>query len=238
MEKIIKNFVKKLIYKEKYDSESYISYIKKKGVIVGNGTTIYAPNKVIIDIQRPWLLEIGDNVQITEGVTILTHGYDWSVLKGKYGDVIGSSAKVKIGNNVFIGMHATILKGTTIGNNVIIGANSLVNKNIPDNTVWAGNPAKQICTLEEYYCKRKQKYIEEAKETAIEYYKRYQKIPPKDVMYEFFWLWEDENSYKTIPKYVECMKYVNNEEYSLERMRKNKKIYNNYEEFLKDCNIN
>ena len=34
------------------------------------------------------MIEIGDNVSITEGVTILTHGYDWSVFKGKYGDVL------------------------------------------------------------------------------------------------------------------------------------------------------
>ena len=85
----------------------------------------------------------------------MTHGYDWSVLKGKYGEICGSAGKVKIGNNVFIGMQATILKGVTIGNNVIIGANSLVNKNVPDNTVVAGNPAKVIMTIDEYYEKRK-----------------------------------------------------------------------------------
>ena len=37
---------------------------------------------------RPYLIDIGDNVQITRGVTILTHGFDLSVIKGKYGDVI------------------------------------------------------------------------------------------------------------------------------------------------------
>ena len=88
---------------------------------------------------RPWLIDIGKNVKITEGVTILTHGFDWSVLKGVYGDILGSSGGVKIGDNVFIGMQTTILKGVHIGNNVIIGANSLVNKDIPDNCVAAGN---------------------------------------------------------------------------------------------------
>lgn len=47
---------------------------------------------------------------------------------------------VSIGDNVFIGMQSTILKGVHIGNNVIIGANSLVNKDVPDNCVVAGNP--------------------------------------------------------------------------------------------------
>lgn len=69
------------------------------------------------------------------------------VLKGVYGEVLGSSGKVTIGKNVFIGMNSTILKGVSIGNNVIIGANSLVNKNIPDNVVVAGNPCRIIMSL-------------------------------------------------------------------------------------------
>lgn len=86
------------------------------------------------------MIEIGDNVSITEGVTILTHGYDWSVFKGMYGDVFGSAEHVKIGDNVFIGINSTILKGVTIGSNVVIGANSLINKDVPDNCVVVGNP--------------------------------------------------------------------------------------------------
>ena len=62
-------------------------------------------------------------MEIIRGVTILTHGYDWSVLKGVYGGILGSVGKVTIGNNCFIGMNATILIGVTIGYNVIIGAN-------------------------------------------------------------------------------------------------------------------
>ena len=45
---------------------------------------------------------------------------------------------MKIGNNVFIGMNTTILKGTTIGDNVIIGAGSVVSKSIPNNCVAVG----------------------------------------------------------------------------------------------------
>jgi hypothetical protein len=52
---------------------------------IGEETTIYAPLKTTIDETRPWLIDIGNNVKITKGVTILTHGFDWSVLKGVYG---------------------------------------------------------------------------------------------------------------------------------------------------------
>ena len=55
-----------------------------------------------------------------------------------------STKPVIIKQNVFIGAHSTILKGVTIGENSIIGACSVVTKNIPDNEVWAGNPAKYI----------------------------------------------------------------------------------------------
>lgn len=227
------NVLKKIIFREKYSSDTYIKFLRKKGVKIGDGTTIYSPRHVFIDIQRPWLLEIGEDVQITNGVTIITHGYDWSVLKRAYGDIIGSSSKVKIGNNVFIGMNTTILKGVKVGDNVIIGAGSLVNKDIPNNMVVAGNPAKIICSLDEYYKKRKCIYKEEAIETAFEYYKRYKKIPEKKLMYEFFWMWEDEKSFKNTEKYMETMKLVGNYNESLEKLSVHKKDYENYNEFIK-----
>ena len=50
----------------------------------------------------------------------------------------------KIKDDVFIGAYSFVLKGVTIGNNSIIGACSVVTKNVPDNEIWAGNPAKFI----------------------------------------------------------------------------------------------
>ena len=119
---------------------------------------------VLIDLTRPWLIEIGDNVRITIGVKFLTHGYDWSVLKGKYGEVLGSAGKVKIGDNCFIGMNTVILKGTTIGNNTIIGSGSLVTGGYPSDCVIAGNPARVICSLAQYRKKRHEAQIKEAVE--------------------------------------------------------------------------
>ena len=72
---------------------------------------------------------------------ILTHGYDWSVLKGIYGEVYGSAGKVTIGSNCFIGMNALIMKGATIGDNCVIGSGSIVTGTIPPNSVAVGNPA-------------------------------------------------------------------------------------------------
>ena len=49
-----------------------------------------------------------------------------------------------------VGMKSIILMGSQIGNNVIIGAGAVVSGNIPDNVVVAGNPAKVVCTLDDY----------------------------------------------------------------------------------------
>lgn len=87
----LKQLMKKIVYREKADSNTYVNFLRSQGAKIGERVNIYAPNKTIIDMTRPWLLDIGDDVQITEEVTILTHGYDWSVLKGVYGEVLGSS---------------------------------------------------------------------------------------------------------------------------------------------------
>ena len=62
--------------------------------------------------------------------------------------------RVTIVNHVFIGQGSSILCGVTIGDNVIIGANSLVSGDVPSNCVYAGNPAKFICSFEKYKEKR------------------------------------------------------------------------------------
>lgn len=228
-----KKYIKKIIYKQKADSVSYISHLRKIGCKVGERVTIYAPRKTLIDETKPWLIDIGNDVKITEGVTILTHGYDWAVLKRVYGDVIGSAGNVKIGNNVFIGVNTTILKGTTIGNNVIIGANSLVNRNIPDNVVAAGNPAKVIMSLDEYYEKRKKEQLNEAIELVKKYRERYGKDPNEKILREHFWIFT--NSNVGLP---ECWNEVNglcgNREETEKRLKQNKPLYRDMEQFLKD----
>ena len=151
----IKQAINKIVMGPKASSQDYVNYLRSNGMVIGNNTVIYSPNNCVIDQTRPWMIEIGDNVSITTGVTILTHGYDWSVFKGIYGDVLGSAGRVKIGNNVFIGMNSTILKGVTIGNNVVIGANSLINKNVPDNSVVVGNPQRVVCDIDSYLEKRR-----------------------------------------------------------------------------------
>lgn len=227
----IKKMIRRIIYKEKASSQAYVSYMRNRGARIGERVTIFEPTDTIIDMTRPWLIDIGNDVQIAEGVTILTHGYDWAVLKGVYGEILGSSGGVQIGNNVFIGMKTTILKGVHIGNNVIIGANSLVNKNVPDNCVVAGNPARVIMPLDKYYEKRKAAQYQEAEELVKLYREHYGKEADEKSLHEFFWLFSDGNT--ELPEcWKTMMKLVGNEEYSYKKLKGNKPRYKNMDEFL------
>lgn len=145
-------------------SEEYVNYLKFHGVRVGKGVNFRDPYHTIIDITRPCLVEIGNNLDINSNFSIMTHDFSTFVFREYYKDFVNSSGKVKIGNNIVFGRNVTVLKGVTIGDNCIIGAGSIVSKSIPANSVAAGIPAKVICTLDEYYKKRKSLQIEEALE--------------------------------------------------------------------------
>lgn len=211
-----------------------VKKLRRMGMRIGERTTIFNANTVLIDKTRPWLIDIGDDVQITRGVVILTHGYDWSVLKGKYGEVLGSAGKVKIGNNVFVGMNTVILKGVTIGNNVIIGAGSLVNKDIPDNCVAAGNPARVIMSLEDYHEKRIAAQEKEAAELVWEYRAVYGRDPDEAALSEFFWLFTGDDG-ELPPSWEAQMQQVGNRAFSGQVLRERKPKYKDLQEFLDNC---
>lgn len=235
---MLKEIIKKLLFKEKASSDTYIQYLRKQGMIIGDDCTIYSPRRTIIDEQYPWLISIGNHVRITEGVILLTHDYSWSVLKnietikGK-GSILGAAGKIEIGNNVFIGMNAIILRGTKIGNNVIIGAGSVVSKNCESDWVYAGNPARKIMPINDFYTKREKCQIEEAKVLAVNYLERFNKIPPKEIFHEFFMLFENNEPQNNV--FIDKMKLSGNFEESLKYLKDNKAYFKNYDEFIEYC---
>ena len=96
---------------------------------------------------EPWLITIGNNVFIGVGVQFLTHDMATLLFPEKDFVICGN---IEVGNNVCIGMDAMIMSGVKIGNNVIIGARAVVTKDVPDNSVVAGVPARLIGSFEDY----------------------------------------------------------------------------------------
>jgi len=91
-------------------------------------------------------VHIGDNVMIGPNVLITTVGHTLSP-KGRR-EKMGVTSPVNIGNDVWIGANVVILPGVTIGNNVVIGAGAVVTKDIPDNSLAVGVPARVIKSIE------------------------------------------------------------------------------------------
>lgn len=153
---IFKIFYRKMRFRSYSD---IIKYYRKLGVKIGNGSIILSNESSFGS--EPYLISIGENCLISGNVQFLTHDGGMWVLNNlgleKKADKFG---KIKIGNNVFIGIGAVIMPGITIGDNCIIGAGSIVTKNIYSNRVVAGVPAKEICTIEEYHLKNKSKIVE------------------------------------------------------------------------------
>lgn len=186
----IKNLLKRIIDPNHYSSEAYIQYLRNSGVHIGEKTIVYAPRHTSIDIQKLHLISIGSYCKITTGVIILAHDYSISVARRVFGEFIGGTAPTKIGDNCFLGMNSIILPGTTIGNNCIVGAGSVVGGKYPDNVVIAGNPARVVCTLDEYYQKRKNRWVDDAKRCALEIYHNTGRLPTIEEMKDgFYWLY-------------------------------------------------
>ena len=133
------------------------------GATIGNNVTVYSAKNTTIDETSLQHIFIGDNTQITAGVIILAHDYSYSVLGNIYGELPRQQKDTIIGKNVFIGMNSIILMGSNIGDNVIIGAGSVVSGHIPSNTVCAGNPAKIICSLDQFLVKGRTRFEESAR---------------------------------------------------------------------------
>lgn len=112
---------------------------------------------------EPYLITIGDNTTVSFDVAFVTHDAGTRVLRN-----LATNAKekqtviygqIKVGKNCFIGCRSTILPGVTIGDNCIIGAGSVVNRDIPANSVAAGVPCRVICTIDEYKEKHKDDFL-------------------------------------------------------------------------------
>ena len=128
--------------------EMYLPKFIARGLKIGKNFKMMG--EVIIDPSHCWLIEIGDDVTLAPRVHILAHDASTKVFLD-YTKI----GKVKIGSRVFIGAGSIVLPGVEVGDDCIIGAGSVVSKSIPAGSLAAGNPAKVLCSAEEYLAKQK-----------------------------------------------------------------------------------
>ena len=140
--------IKKIIYRIR--GEYTVDQLIEMGLKVGSN--FHCLKGTILDPSHCWLIDIGDNVTLAPNVHILCHDASTKMYLG-YTKI----GRVTIGNNVFIGANTVILPGVSIGCNVIVGANSTVTKDIPSGMVYAGCPAKLVCTTEQFINKERKR---------------------------------------------------------------------------------
>lgn len=136
-----------------------VKYWRKKGALIGDGCEIYSTASLG---SEAYLVKLGDKVRVNSGVLFITHdGGVWVLrnIKEEYKgiDII---KPIEIGNNVHIGTNAIIMPNVKIGNNCIIGCGAIVTKDIPDNSIAVGVPARVIETIEDYENKHKEEFLQ------------------------------------------------------------------------------
>lgn len=119
----------------------YPSYLKKKGVKIGENCEIY---KSALFGSEPYLIEIGNHVRINSGVNFVTHDGGYWVLRDEHAG-FGSEfknadkfGKIVVEDNVHIGTNAIIMPGVTIGENSVIACGAVVTHDVTRNSIWGG----------------------------------------------------------------------------------------------------
>lgn len=139
--KLLINKVKSIISRK-----DYLDLLEKRGFKHGKNFKMYDCN---IDFGHCYLIEVGDDV-ILSNCSILAHDGSTKIYLGK-----SKVGKVKIGNRVFVGYNSIILCNVKIGDDVIVGAGSVVTRDIPSNSIVAGNPARVIGKTSDFIDKHK-----------------------------------------------------------------------------------
>ncbi len=216
-----------------YNNDSFTKYLRKNNITIGKNTYFFNPKSTTIDINNGKFIEIGNNCKISKGVVILAHDYSYSVLRPVYNDIPKKAGETIIGDNVFIGINSIILMGSKIGNNVIIGAGSVVSGTIPNNEVWCGNPAKFICTLDDYYKKCKNRFEENAFLTVRKYREKMKRNPTIEELHFFSLLFLNNDTSLNNKEYYRKMSFNGDDpEEKNKTCMSYKSKYNNYKDFI------
>lgn len=127
-----------------FNSQTYIE-ARQSSSSVTIGDNVYINNGAIIIADKTQIY-ISDNCLIGPFLTVFDSDFHGLETEDRWTNKY-TCKPVHIGKNVFIGSHVTILRGVTIGENSVIGSGSVVTNSVPQNSIFAGNPAKLIREL-------------------------------------------------------------------------------------------
>ena len=134
-----------------------------KGKISIGKYSLITPGVRIMSAEK---IEIGDACMIAHGAYI--SDADWHGIYDR-AQPVGTTKPINIKDNVWIGDSAIVCKGVTIGKNSIIGAGSVVTKDVPENCIYAGNPAKFIKKLDAKEFNTRKDFFRDPKKLAYDF---------------------------------------------------------------------
>lgn len=152
----IRNLVAEIDFNESHEMERIIEGYRKRGIEIGENNYI---GGVVFGANGRDPITIGNDCVLTK-CTILGHDASPALfipeLRGTgLFDRISMTRRTIINDHCFIGVNAVVLCGVTIGPRSIVGAGAVVTRDVPPGTVVAGNPAKVVCTIDEFIEKHK-----------------------------------------------------------------------------------
>ena len=141
-----------------YRLKDPVAFYRQQGVKIGDNCEIRSAKFG----SEPYLITIGDHVRINAGVEFVTHdGGVWVLRrcsKVENHENITIFGPISIGDNCHIGTNAILMPNVKIGNNCIIDCGAVVTRDIPDNSIAVGVPARVIETIDEYEKKHMNDY--------------------------------------------------------------------------------
>ena len=125
-----------------------IAYARRVGVTVGQDCWFVGVVRGMFSTE-PYLITFGDRVAMASGVRFITHDGGGYYFRQEFPEieVVG---RITIGDDVMLGLNAILLPGADIGARSVIGAGSVVSGVLPPDGVYAGVPAKFVCSMDDY----------------------------------------------------------------------------------------
>ena len=151
-----------------------VSYARSLGVTMNGRVMIYGSSYKMFSAE-PYLVTLEDNVFISVDAVFICHDGGVLPFRKDY-PTLDLAAPIHVGQDTFIGMRATILKGVVIGSRCIVATGAVVTKSVPDGSIVGGNPARILGRTDDYIARAQQNSLGIGHLYGTEKIRRYKSI--------------------------------------------------------------